>query len=295
MPRFVALVSAALCAVGACAGTYNIYFDASDQLLSFDQFGELPATVLAPAGVYRGPSDTTIIEIRDAELVISDPDGGNAGEYGAVAIVAQPLGSTFSGGLTARGVVSGVTLENVRDGVYPGLAVGMTMIDASGGTYFFAAINRTESGSDYFDHVLVGGVENRDVLTAGQGYYAVWELNAATPGRVIAAAPIPAGILPDVEFRITVSTAGVASFQVNHASLVTGHALAADPDRAGLVVMNWGTPTGNTPYQNVTFSAYHASGQGVPDGGVPGIPMGAWATTALALALSGGGALRRQR
>lgn len=285
MARMLVLAVALSSVTLAHAGSYNVYFDFPNQLLPFDTFGLAPASVLAPAGVYRGPSDTTVLELYDGLLLASDPDGGAAGEYSALAILAQPFGSVFAGGLVAQATVSGVTLENIRDGIYPGLAVGMTVVDHNGGTYLLAAINRTDAGPDYFDNLPGGGVAGRAQLTPGTGYFAMWEIAALTPGTVVASAPIPAGVLGDMVFRINVNAAGVASFYVDDAPIATGHALGGQPDRAGLVVMSWGAPAGNPPYQEVAFGAFQASGPEVPDGGVPGIPMGAWMTTFLTLAL----------
>lgn len=290
MPRYLAVGWAIFAFVVAHGGSYNSYFDFPDQVLPFDDFGDPPASVLAPAGVYRGLMDNTVLELREGYLVASDPDGGNAGEYSALAVVAQPVGSTFAGGAMVHATVSGITLENIRDGVHPGVAAGITIVDEDGGTYFLAAINRTQAGPDYFDTIAVGGVANRSQLVPGTGYIAVWEINAATPASVIASTPIPSGILPDTEFGIAFSPAGIADFYVNQAPLLLGHALAAQPDRAGLVVMNWGAATGNLPYQDVSFGAFSASGDEVPDGGVPGIPLGAWVVGVLTAALLAGAA-----
>lgn len=294
MPRFLSAACVVCFLTTSYAGSYNIYFDIPDQILPFDTFGDPPASVLAPAGVYRGLSDNTVLELSNGLLSASDPDGGAAGEYSALAISAQPFGSVFASGAVVRGTVSGVTLENVRGGVYPGLAVGMTVVDADGHTYFLAAINRTDDGPDYFEN-LPGGLANRGQLVPGTGYFAAWELAGTPPGSVIGSTPIPAGLLDDTEFRISFNASGLASFYVNDAPIATAHQLAAQPDRAGLVVMSWGLPTNNPPYQEVMFGAMHASGPEVPDGGVPGIPMGAWTTTMLTLALFSGAAFELRR
>jgi hypothetical protein len=282
--------------VSSGAGEYAIAFDLPDQALPFDTFGDPPASVLAPAGVYQGLSDTTVLELAGGNLVAGNPDGGGAGEYSALALLAEPPGATFSGGAVARSSVAGATLEAVRDGAYPGLAIGMTMVDENGGTYFLAAINRTQAGADYFDNALVGGVVNRNALVPGTGYYAVWELNAVTPGTVLAVAPIPAGTLAETEFRIDFDSGGGADFRVGGTILLADHALGGQPDRAGLIVMSWGTMSGNPAYSGVTFGTLRASGPQVPDGGVPGLAVGGiWTLSAMAtfVALAFVRALRR--
>ncbi len=284
--------------VSSVAGVYNIAFDLPDQVLPFDTFGDTPASVLAPAGVYQGLNDTTVLELAGGTLVASDPDGGGAGEYSALALLAQPPGATFSGGAVARATVAGVTLEAIRDGAYPGLAVGMTMVDENGGTYFLAAIHRTQAGADYFDYALLGGVVNRNALVPGTGYYAVWELNAVTPATVLAVAPIPTGALAETEFRIDFDSGGVADFRVGGTVLLADHALGGQPDRAGLIVMSWGTPSGNPAYSGVTFGSLRASGPQVPNGGVPGLALGGVGTLAAIatlLALAGLRAIHRVR
>ncbi|MBI5093104.1 MAG: hypothetical protein HZB26_11780 [Candidatus Hydrogenedentes bacterium] len=263
------------------AGTYNISFNLPDQILPFDIFGNPPATVLAPAGVYQGLSDDTVLQILGGNLVASDPTGGAAGEYSALALTAGPPTNAFTGGATFRCRIAGTAIAAVRDGAYPGLAIGTTMVDTASATYMFAAINRTTAGADYFDNITVGGVVNRGLLTPGTGYFAVWELNALSNATVLAVQPIPAGAIGDTEFRIDFNASASATFLLNGAAILTNHQLAAQPDRAGMVVMSWGTPAGNPPYGGVTLGNLHAEGPEIPDGGVPDLP----ASSPISLAL----------
>jgi hypothetical protein len=270
--RAVLSVSFLCLAHSAWAGTYNISFDLADQVLPFDVFGNPPASVLAPAGVYQGFSDDTVMQILGGNLVASDPTGGVVGEYSALALVAEPPASAFIGGAVARCTIAGSTIADVRDGVYPGLAIGMTMVDTGANTYYFAAINRTTAGADYFDNITAGGATNKNLLTPGTGYIAVWETIFPATATVLAVQPIPAGAIADTEFRIGFDAAGIASFSVNGSPLLSNHALSAQPDRVGLVAMSWGTPNGNPAYSGVTFGSLTASGDGVPSGGVVDVP-----------------------
>ncbi|NUM55108.1 MAG: hypothetical protein HUU46_15800 [Candidatus Hydrogenedentes bacterium] len=281
----------------AGAGTYYVPFDLPDQVLPFDVFGNPPATVLAPAGVYQGTSDDTVMEIAGGNLVASDPTGGNVGEYSALALVAGPPDNQFTGGAIVRATILGATLEAVRDGLLPGVAVGITLVDTADNTYFLAAINRTTAGTDYFDNAVLGGLVNENLLTPGTGYFAVWQAGPGVTSAVVAVTPISAGALPDTELRVDFDASAVADFAVNGIALQSGHALDAQPDRAGIVVMSWGRPTGNPSYSGVTFGSLRADGDEVPDGGDP-VPVPASRAgfvVAMAAAIACAGLVRMKR
>lgn len=280
----------------AWSGTYTMDFTLPDQVLPFDTFGFPPATVLAPAGVYKGFSDSTVIEILSGNLVASNPTGGAAREYSIVGLVPDPPATSFSGGAVVRCIITGATISGVRDGTYPGLAVGLSMVDAASGAYFFAVINRTTAGADYFDTITPGGMVNRNLLTPGTGYFAVWETNAMTTATVLAVQAIPAGSIGDTEFRIEFDSGALASYSINGTPLLSAHQLAAQPIRFGTLNMSWGTPTGNPGYTGVTFSRFRASGPEVPDGGIAALPaLGLVAIGVLACLVLSLGSLRLRK
>ena len=269
----VVLYASLMCLVQpSWAGTYTISFDLADQVLPFDIFGNPPATVLAPAGLYQGLPDDTVAQILGGNLVLSDPSGGNAGEYTALALVAGPPTNAFIGGAIARCTVGGPTIADIQDGNYPGLAVGLTMVDTGANTYYLAAINRTTAGADFFDNIALGGAVNEGLLVPGTGYFAVWETIVASTATVLAVQPIPAGAIADTDFRISFDAGANATFYINGSPILSNHALAAQPDRVGLLAMSWGTPSGNPAYAGVTFGALNAAGDEVPDGGIADVP-----------------------
>ena len=263
------MVAGLVAAAAAHAGTYYMPFDLPDQLLPFDIFGNPPATVLAPAGVYQGSGSDTVMQILGGNLVASDPSGGIVGEYSALALVAGPPDNQFTNGATVRTTIAASTVESVRDGLLPGLAVGITLVDTDDNTYLFGLINRTTAGADYFDNITLGGMANESSLTPGTGYVAVWQAGITAAPTVLASLPIPAGALPNMQLEVAFDSSGVASYKVNGASLYAGHTLAAQPDRAGIVVMSWGPLTGNPAYSGVTFGSLREDGPEIQDGGDP--------------------------
>jgi hypothetical protein len=255
-------------ALTAQAGTYYMPFDLPDQVLPYDPFPGTPSTVLAPAGVYQGASDDTVTQLLGGDLVLSDPTGGASFEYASVALSAGPPTNDFDGGAVLRATIAGSTLEAIRDYAAPGLAVGLLFVDNDDNSYFFAAVNRTTAGADRFNSPGPG-LANNSLLTPGTGYFAVWQLGLTAAPSVIAAAPIPAGTLGNTQLEFSFDSSNVANYAVNGIALHTGHALAETPNRGGILVMQWGTSSGNLAYSNIRFTSMRADGDEVGDGGDP--------------------------
>lgn len=282
-------------ALTAQAGTYYMPFDLPDQVLAYDSFPGTPATVLAPAGVYQGASDDTVTQLLGGDLVFSDPTGGASFEYASIALTAGAPTNDFDGGAILRATIAGSTLEAIRDDAAPGLAVGLLFVDNDDNSYFFAAVNRTTAGSDRFNSPGPG-LANNSLLTQGTGYYAVWQVGITAAPSVIAATPIPAGTLGNTQLEFSFDSSNVATYAVNGIALHTGHALAETPNRGGILVMQWGTSSGNPAYSNIRFTSMRADGDEVGDGGDP-VPLPAAGVAGLLgiAALMAGYGLQRLR
>ena len=226
------------------------------------------STVLAPAGVYQGMSDDTVTQLLGGDLVFSDPTGGASFEYASIALAAGPPTNDFDGGAVLRATIAGSTLEAIRDDAAPGLAVGLLFVDNDDNSYFFAAVNRTTVGADRFNSPGPG-LANNSLLTPGTGYFAVWQVGITAAPSVIAAAPIPAGTLGNTQLEFSFNNSNVATYAVNGIALHTGHALTETPNRGGILVMQWGTSSGNPAYSNIRFTSMRVDGDEVGDGGDP--------------------------